>query len=449
MKRLTLNLRYRGKPLSYVRQGVDFGRRLCVGASPALFWQVLAQGFPQCHTLLQRQGEGYMLRTRREWRLEVAGQQAQGDVLLRPGDAGTLLLAPQWEVVFGWEEEAPRVPTMAELALRRQYARRAPLSAEQRFTRVFLLLALLATAVGIVVASALQPTPVQAETLVQRYMQAPRAQLVLVEPQPGAPDDYSARTDDSPQPAAPPARPGEPGPASLDDFFGFDPAAVPGAKLGSTSLGAQDLLRVDTGAAISTTAEGAHALKTGEATAWFDVHAREADVLQETDGEGALRTIDLTMGKDGVPLERVDLDELGASAGSYNLVRLEAGNMVRPAVQQRFAGLDAVAEEELEVSAGAAGARGDLTSLRQSVRTYRRQIETLFRAENAVSPMHGTLVVTLFIATDGTVQDAALQPEAGSLFGERFLQRAHDVILAWHLPVTQDTVYQFRITFMQ
>ncbi|MCD4829921.1 MAG: hypothetical protein K8R90_10875 [Candidatus Cloacimonetes bacterium] len=447
MKQLNMTLNYKGKALSYMRQGVDFGRSLRIGSDASLFWQILDDNFPCRHTLLVRSGEGFRLHCRSDWLLQVSGRQETGDVLLRPGMDGTLTLSPDWVIGFAWREPVRHVFTQAELTLRRQYARRLPLSLEQRFTRLFMLLALLATIGGIVLVNAIWPAQSVERDIFDLASSAHEASLVRIQRQRAAttfaPDPVNQPVVES-TPSAPTDQPLP----SVGDLFGVD-ATLPSGSLTDINLGAHDLLQVETGATIITVGGSNRHLSSDEATAWFETAPGGAAAVLAADNTGNLRSRNIGVGQEGFRLEQVNLDEVTARAGEYNLVRLETGGIINPAVQERFSGLEPVPEEALDVETNAVGGRGDLAGLRQTVRTYRRQIESLFRAECALNDMHGSLAITLFIAADGTVQDATLQAVPGSSFSDSFVRKAYDMLRAWRLPVKEDTVYKFRMTFMQ
>ena len=478
-KLLGLKLKYQDKFLSYVTEKNDFGNKFTIGSDPNLFWQILDTRFPKQHTLVSKHGETFKLHLRQGMNLTVKrGDETlslddlkqrkliQGnDLLLQQDTRGIIKIGDDWEIEYAFAKPYSHVPTQAERALIAQFSRRPVASAEQKFTTVFLLLAFLVTIVGIIVFQSIKPAPVQQRSIVEMYKERQLAQLTQIEApveeeETGqAEEDYAnrnvgeerAETAEAAEQAVAAAQQATVGNIAEDLGFDFDPNAVPSGGLAGTGVSADAILEVNQASAIVTAGGTGRALASNEAAAMFDARAAGGTQALEGAGDigGMLATENIGVGGGGMNLEAVDIGQIAGSGGSYQTVTLTNNAQFQAIRASRYGGIARVKQEELEVLPPTDPQRTEFANIKTYISTYQTQVNNAFRVESAVAPMHGTLEITLLIAAGGKVEGVELSAVPGSDFTPNFLKKVEDICMNWKIPVSKNTIYSWRMQFIQ
>ncbi|MCD4828727.1 MAG: hypothetical protein K8R90_04755 [Candidatus Cloacimonetes bacterium] len=477
-KLLGLKLKYQDKFLSYVTEKRDFGKKFLIGSDPNLFWQILDSRFPKQHILISKHGNTFKLHLRQGMNLSVQrGDETLSmeelkqrklirgnDLILSEDTRGTITLGKDWEIEYAFSKPYAHVPTQAERALIAQFSRRPPSSAEQKFTSVFLLLAILVTVIGIIIFQTMKPEPTQKRSLVELYQAREMAQLVqtdamVAEDATGTEEDYSQRdvaaereasAADAEQVVAEAAQVSA-GMISEDLGFEFDPNAVPQGGIAGTDIGADAILQVNQASSIVSTGGSGRSLASNEAAAMFDARAAGGAQALEGAGDigGMLATDAIGVGGGGMALEAVDIGQIAGSGGSFQVVQLTSNAQFQSIRASRYGGIARVSQEELDILPPTDPQRTEFANIKTYISTYQTQVENAFRIESAVSPMHGTLEITLLIQAGGKVDGVELSTVPGSQFSQGFLSKVEDICMAWKIPVSKNTIYSWRMQFMQ
>ena len=168
---MNLKLYYKGKLLDIAKYGRDFTKKLYIGSSKYLFWQILDTKFPSKHLFLKKKDDKFYMNLRSG--MNVAFQQngqtmdsaalksknllTGNELQLANEMTGSVQVNPDWVINYEFVEPYATVYTEKEKQIISQYSRRAELLPFQKFTRNFLLLALAVTVVGLIVFDLVKP----------------------------------------------------------------------------------------------------------------------------------------------------------------------------------------------------------------------------------------------------------------------------------------------------
>jgi len=473
-KELGLKLKYKSKFLSYVTEKKDFGKSFVIGSDANLFWQILDDKFPKNHVLVSKQGEGFLLHLRPGMNLTVnrgdqvlTPEQLKSSNLLHgndvPRNEDPRATSGDWEIEYAFATPYSHEPTQAERALIAQFTRRPPASAEQKFTNIFMLLAFLVTIIGIIVFKSVQPAPGPQRSLVDIYKERELAQMANIEqPMPEQQGPMQQQEGEganvAEQRAASAAQAGQAvatgqqvsaAMISGDLGFNFDPNAVPTGGIGGGGVSADAVLQVNQAMTITSSGGGGRAAGANEAVAMFNARAAGGSQAMQSGGNVQIARERIGVGGGGGNLQAVDINQVAGSGGSYQTVQLTSNAQFQSIRAARYGGITPVKQEQLDVLPPTDPQRTEYANIKTYISTYQKQIENAFRVESALVDMHGSLEITLLIASGGKVDGVELKSAPGSYFSPSFLQKVDGICKAWKIPVSKNTIYGWRMQFIK
>ena len=190
---LNLILSYKGKTLDVIKQGKDFTNKWIIGSNKRLLWQILDTSFPFQHRLLIQKGDnsylqippGASLTCSKDGKpvetayLQQNGILQGGSLLLRNDMAGTIKIAPDWDISYEYAEPRVLRLTDQEQRLVAQYSRREALTPSERANRTLILVCLIVGIIFLLVYDyVLKPKAEAAATLAAKLAELERAQRI-------------------------------------------------------------------------------------------------------------------------------------------------------------------------------------------------------------------------------------------------------------------------------
>jgi len=169
-KILNLKLKYKDKYLDTARYKRDFEGKFFIGSDKMQFWQILDDKFPAKYNLISRVGNSFKMTLRQGMDVVVkkddrvlTKEELQKSKLLNkniltldPTSAGRLRFGGNWEIEYTFAKPYTYVASPEEIAVGKQFARFSPLTAQEKFTRIFLVIGIAFTAVGLYIAESIK-----------------------------------------------------------------------------------------------------------------------------------------------------------------------------------------------------------------------------------------------------------------------------------------------------
>lgn len=468
-KVLNLKLIYKNKPLDTASYKKDFTNRFFIGSDKNIFWQILDKAFPEKYELVSKRGDNFSLNLRQDMEASIIkdGQTLNHEELrqqnlikgnsLRLDDntEGSVTFNNVWAVEYFFKEPRKYTRTPEEIALHSEFAKSPPLSREERFTRIFIILGLVFTIIGLYIGEATYVPP-KVEGLEERLQRiddfATRVQPEIEE-EPVAEVTPQEGTEEKPEEEKEVQEtPQEITSEDFKDMFGID--------LGTGEVGDADIsneileiTQVDEIVAATTNTEPGGGPGTGPGTGKPGGSTVLDDIASTTDigtGEGlgdlgGLDDLDLG-GTSG--FEDVDMASLGGDIGDYTITKIKSQAHFDEQ-KKRFAGIMAVKEGSIKLEEMTPEAKTELANITQQVNTYKPQINRLYTVQSMMMDMYGSLEIEIIIEDNSSIVAVNFIESDGSFFTESFLQEAQQMIMKWKIKVKKAIIYSFRMKFQK
>jgi len=475
-KILNLKLKYKGQYLDTVKYNKDFKKHFVIGSDKHLFWQILDSAFPKKYQILNKIGNKFVINLRNNMTTSVkkdgkqlSMEELKKENLLRGNKLyidekteGSINFGNDWEMEFVYATPYKYVPTQEELRIAKNFAKWPSLTKEQKFTRIFLILGLLFTAVGLYIASKTYVPP-QVSNLTERLRRieeskiATRVQPEIVpekvkQPQRKTKSEAEKKAEAEKKKAEAEKKQAK---VTAEDFkkqFGFD---IGEAAKSETDL-SKELLEVNqydeiVAASISGKkgpgiGKGAGAKGTGGGAVLDELVSKTQNNL--TEGLGDVSDLEgLDLGKEA-GLEEVDLAKLGGEVGKFHITQVK-GKAQFEKVKKRFAGIQAIKEGSIKLEEQTPQFKTEIANIQQQVNAYKSQINRLFTVETMMVDMYGSLDIEIIIKANGTIAAVNITDVSGSYFTDSFLKKVKDTILKWKIKVKKPVIYSFRMKFLK
>jgi hypothetical protein len=469
-KILNLKLKYKDKILDIARQKRDFTGSFIIGSSKYIFWQILDKAFPDKYSLINKSGSSYKLKLREGMDITIKknNQELTKDDLRRanllkgntltmdPSTIGAVTFGEDWKIEYNFIEPYRYVATREELTIAKQFAKASPLSPQEKFTRIFVILGVLATWIGLYIAESNYVPPVKLNfterlQMIEEYATQVQAEVTeeVVGPTETGPKSREEMEEEVTEQVEQAQAMSS---AEFEQEFGLTLGDGISGMPGGEGVGdfSNELLEVTEVSEIVVAGTGPGTGSGPKATRGasdLDVAgAGGFDLEGVGDGLGDIGGLEgLDLGGTG-GFEEVDLASLGGDVGSYNVTKVESKAQFQ-AVKKRFAGIKMVKEGTIKIEEMTPEAKTELANIDNVVSTYKPQITKLFTVESMLMDMYGTIEFSLIISASGRVEAVDMEVADGSYFTDNFLRKCRQIILNWKIKVKEPIGYSFRMKF--
>ncbi len=495
---LTLFLNYKGKDLDVIKHGRHFTNKWFIGSNKFLQWQILDPSFPDKLQLISQKGDSLFLNLVNPNQLscsqngkEVDNAQLKSNGILRGNElelrndmSGTVNLIPDWQIRFMYTEPWVRVLTHEEQQIVAQYSRRSEGTAQERFSRNLMILAVLISGVFLVGYDLfLKPVTSTAGTLEAKLAQFQKAERILPSDLPttntGMTDaemaaaDAAAKAEAAAQAAANAAaaraaaqvnagrtRPGTgtgtPGATRtassvFGDFTGG--GGTPGGTRTSTVVAS--VSRTFTAASRNGGGGGGTGPGPGGSGGGTGVgnpssfNPGAISGYNQSVMGGAVTGTGSIKGSTAIPTgEAVSVATGGNLANLAPKGRPVAQSGADRAAMNTFTAANVSTKTEASIQSAPEADRPDLQKIAASVNTRKGQVEQLYRRAAAIKATSGSVKIRLYIGADGRVKTAVVTPTTEG-FTEQFLRDLKNMVQGWTFPISSQQVYEFTYRLSQ
>lgn len=463
-KILNLKLKYKDKYLDTARYERDFTNKFFIGSDKMLFWQILDEKFPAKYNLISKSGNDFKLTLRQgmdvvvkkdekvltKEELQRSNLLTKNVLTLDPRSAGRLRFGGNWEIEYSFTKPYKYVPTPEEIAIGKQFAKFSPITAQNKFTRIFLVLGVLFTAVGLFIAESTYEPPVEidfADRLLKIEEMATQIEVPEVEVEEEVTRKTTTKEAEEGEVVEQVEEAQAMTEAEFEQEFGLAlDSGMPGGE-GSSDF-ANELLEVTEVSEIvaAGTGTGDGGPKATRGAADLDVAGSSGFDVSSAEGLGDIGGMEgLDLGGIG-GFEEVDVGALGGDLGSYSITKVESKAQFQ-AVKKRFAGIKMVKEGSVKIQEMTQEAKTELANIDQIVSTYKPQITKLFTTESMMMDMYGTIEFSIIIGETNKVEAVDIEVADGSYFTDSFINKCRQIILNWKIRVKEPIGYAFRMKF--
>lgn len=470
-KVLNLKLKYKDKVLDTVRQNRDFKKKFYIGNDRDLFWQILDKAFPKRFNLISKMGSSFKMNLRDDMKVIVKkdNQELGMDDLKRanlikgktltldPSTAGTIDFG-SWEIEYSFSKPYTYAISAQEISIAKQFAKFPPSTPQQKFTRIFIILGLIATWLGLFIVESTYVPPLTmdfAERMQRIEDFATQVQPEIIEDVEGAIETQvgKSREEMEEEVTEQVEYAQEMTSAQFEQEFGLSLDVGAGIQ-GGTGTGdfSNELLEVTEVSEIVAAGSGGTGTgaKARRGAADLDIAGSGGfDLEGSGDGLGGLGDMSgLDLGGTG-GFEEVDMASLGGNVGSYNITKVKSKAQFS-AVKKRFAGIKMVSEGSIKVKQTISPqTKSIVADIDRVVATYKPQISKLFGVESMMMDMYGTIEFSIIINKNSKVEAVDIEVIKGSYFTDSFLSKCREIITNWKIPVNDPIGYSFRMKFMK
>jgi hypothetical protein len=462
-KILNLQLNYKGKYLDTVRYERDFNSSFYLGKNKHLFWQIDDPKFPEKYKFLAKAGskfklflqEGMHLQVNKNGR-ELSEDELKKENMLRgnalvidPNTEGKIDFPNDWSVQYFFKEPYKFVPKQEHLAIHKQFAKSPKPSEEEKFTRIFIILGLLITAVGLFIGE-LAYEPPEEISFTERFQRiqetATRVETEVVPEVAEVEEPTKTRKQESEEEAQEVVEEAaEMTSAEFAAEFGLEFGGIEGGE-GTDSFEGELLEVTEVGEIVASGPGSGASSKVKKGAAELDMAGSGFDLGSADDGLGELGGLDgLDLGGNG-GFEEVDMASLGGDIGNFKTTKVTSKAQFQ-AIRKKYAGIKMVQEGSIELKEQTAAEKTEYANIQQIVNAYKPQITKLFTSETMMMDMYGTLKFNLIIDSNDKVEAVDIEVADGSSFSDSFLKKAEQIIMNWTIKVERPVGYSFSMTF--
>ena len=476
---LNLILSYKGKMLDVVKQGKDFANKWIIGSDKHLLWQILDTSFPFQHRLLVQKGDntylqlppGASLTCSKDGKpveaayLQQNGILQGGSLLLRNDMAGTIKIAPDWDISYEYAEPRVLQLTDQERRLVAQYSRREALSPSERANRTLILVCLIVGIAFLLVYDyVLKPKAEAAATLAAKLAELERAQrieAIIGEPE-ALPEQEMEVTEAEMVPreerTTATTATGRRAPATAQATFGKFRSSDPTSGAYTSGQPAQqatvlrEFVTARPGSRIGTGGSGgvgpSFDVSGGGAGSGYSPSFNPGETARYNQTDLSQVVIGQTPrgGTTVKPTGKIDKFTGDASKLAPARKPLPQSAQTQRIIQS-FQSPSISTISENNVVGATAGASSDIDDIYGQLYGRKGQITQLYRKHSAVQASSGSISIKLYIDSNGTVV-ADVIPNSAS-FTQSFLQEVKRLVENWTFRVSKKTIYQFQIRLSQ
>ncbi|MFO7895821.1 MAG: hypothetical protein R6U84_02700 [Candidatus Cloacimonadales bacterium] len=462
-KILNLQLNYKGKYLDTVRHERDFNSSFYLGKNKHLFWQIDDKKFPGKYKFLAKTGskfklflqEGMQVKVNKNGR-ELSKEELKKENLLQ-GNAlvldaaseGIIEFPNDWSVQYFFKEPYKLVPKQEHLAIHKQFAKTPKPSDEERFTRIFIILGLLITAIGLFIGE-LTYVPPEEISFSERFQRiqdtATRVETDVVPEVAEVEEPVQTRKQESEEEAQQVVEEAaEMTSAEFAAEFGLEFGGLEGGE-GTDSFEGELLEVTQVGEIVASGPGDGASSKVKRGAGELDMAGGGFDLDSAEEGLGGLGGLDgLDLGGSG-GFEEVDMASLGGDIANYKTTKVTSKAQFQE-IRKKYAGIKMVQEGSIELQEQSAAEKTEFANIQQIVNAYKPQITKLFTSETMMMDMYGTLKFNLIIDSNNSVEAVDIEVAEGSYFSDSFLQKAKQIIMNWTIKVEKPVGYSFSMTF--
>lgn len=445
-KNLKMDLYYKGTNIGYVNEGKDIKNKFFVGTDKKLEWNFFdGIRFPKRHLLLKRSKDKFVMFLTRGMNVSVKmGEKIlskeelkQRNILdgnkliIDPSISGQVSLADNWAIAFEYRKPYKKVLTPEQKEAMKLYQRFPKPTKEQKNLRAMSFVALLLVLIiGFAMENYELPVIERSAATFARIGDIPPQRVQETQPTQVA-DPSTAVQEDEPVDDAP----------AMPSALGAWGSSRTGTLDESEVMEARQTERVATivGERIGRRGEPGAGGRPGTGDAAGD----GADFQRRT---GEVSGGPVWGGSDDIVRRggrRVD------GVGDTDLPILSAGELegAIARAQQARQGRDVgpVADDRTAIEQLPEAQRTFVEDIRNYIENYWYQIENIIREERTRQQIFGRLNITLYIDEQGEVDAAIIEPQPGSFFTDRFIQRAQSAMMTWRVRGTGELQeYRFR-----
>ncbi len=463
-KVLNLKLIYKDKSLDVIKYKRDFHNKVYIGNDKKLFWQILDKQFPQKHEFLTKKGSEFRINLRDEmsYRITKDNQELteeelkrkniikKNKLILDPKTEGEIKFRDNWKIKYNFALPYSFTPSAEEIKLAKKFSHLPPLSPQQKFTRLFILLGILFTFIGLYIVE-LNYVPPKRVNLKEKLRHIEQI-ATKVEPVAEVPEEKQvARSqkeekvvDEEVEQAQ------EMTSSQFEQEFGLSlESGMPGGE--GTEDFNNELLEVTQAEQITveggTQGSGSRKAKAQRGAADLDLAGTSGYNLESAgdglSGLGGTSGIDLGGSGD---FEEVDMSGLSGKVGDYKIHKIQNSAEFK-AVKKRFAGLKSVKAGSIKLKKSSPKVQSEVANIDQIVTTYKPQITKLFTTESMLVDMYGSIEFVLYIGDNGNIEAVEINASKNSSFTNSFLSKTRKIIMNWKIEVKNAIVYSFRMKF--
>ena len=347
--------------------------------------------------------------------------------------------------------------TKEDRASYQKFHRKTPLSGEQKFTRIFLILGMLFTIIGLFVfektyippakidfrdrLQSIEKQATQLEVDFEEEVQEEIAESVNIGgfSKQGSEDAAAAAAEEAQAKFS----------SDLERMIGGMGSFSGGTEVGdlsgdlmeTTSLGTQFVEGGDSDGFNIADAIGYNPNNSGTG----DLLANAGDLGDFTDLSGVS---DVGVGLNNAGFENVNVGDLAGEATSYSSTKL-TNKAQFDKIAKSYLGVGMRNLKNIDLSK-APELKTEIARIEQQISVFAPQIKKLYLIESMMRDMYGTIFWDILIDKSGKIVavDYSFNPK-GSYFTTKFLEKTKEIILGWHINVEETTEFRFRRTFMK
>ena len=482
-KILNLELRYRNKFLDTAKYLRDFKKKFVIGSDKNLLWQILDDSFPKRHTLITKGRKNsfllhitkdmdiYLKRRGKEYTKQdlIRAKLLRNNVVAIDENAeGYITFHNDWKINFSFRKPYVHVLTPEEKKLYAMYARWEPLTKEQKFTRVFLILAILITLIGLYIFDKTYTPPEQVNFIQKLEKIEEQATKVIPEIEEEKPEKkktgYTGGQKFGSEEQA--KEQVEKAQQQASDFVKKNL----GLELGGSSTQGEGTL--DKNAIYSVNViDPMFAATSGNGTKGgiggvpsdnasdnvFNVGG-SGDLLGSGEGSLASSLGDIgnigdianltSLGAGAEGFEKISDKQLAGDLKNFKVVQIKNAQQFEYIKQATFGNVKPIAEDDIKL-VKSKELKTEIANIQQQINLYKPQLVDLFNREVFKRDMWGTIKFNLLIEKSGKIVAVKYSVIKGSFFTPEFLEKARKIIMQWKIDVKDNTNYEFKITFIK
>lgn len=491
---LKMNLKYKGKDLNYVTSQNELKSKFYIGSDKHLFWQILDKSFPAKHKFVTRKGKDYVAHLKNNMKVSVnyndqelsnvelksKGIMKGDELYLRPGYTGTIALAPDWEVDFKYFQKKRKKISKEELRVIKKFSRWSPWTKEERFTRIFLLLAFIFTLAGSIAFDIMYEPPVRELTFEDYSSEALGASIedwienkvteeeVVQETKEEAGAD-AEEAEETPKEEPTPQQTQQEAEAAEVAEATAELSSFLSANLGDTTeddaadAGAGEDLFAGNNVQVINQLGELTAAAVGNQSGNTNNNANASGNLFKADpGQLGVESNDIGDAGLGDLFSKGQLEETTEAGGfDINIAGFDTGmgqageiktvtpNQVKARIaeaKRKMASVKVISEDDIKSGKVQVSESSAIGIVRNRVNTFKSRIMKIYNTQFQFSEMYGSLKITLYVEPSSVV--AEVEPAPGSKFDDDFIDAVKsDIAGSWKFPVSENVVYPFIMRF--
>ncbi|MDD3051424.1 MAG: hypothetical protein PHR06_09780 [Candidatus Cloacimonetes bacterium] len=486
-KQLNLRLFYKDNHIDTAVANRDFSSKLFMGKGKDTFWQIADQKFPEKYLFLSKKGSDYVVNLQKGMSFTIKKNDnvmSENEVkssmvlngnrlLVKEGTEGNIDIGNEWAIQYSYVPVREASITPQQKMLIKEYGRRSELTAQEKFTRNFLILGVFLTLVGILLFDTLYQPIVIDQALRLRSYDTALATPVTTKPiytQPTEPAEEAPEAEVVQETETPTTTEKTTAAVSAVDFqsnFGFDPnAGISQSQINETKFLQVQVAQAIVSSDITGTQTGTSKSKSGKGSG--------PGSSKSGSGEGfKLDGLDVKPNT-----ENLNLNELMSTSefkditsgsnlkdvGDYSTFMGKTGGLEKIEItkmdnQKKFledvkkmgSQLQRIEEKQIEaetVTGTPTSSQQEVRVLREKIRSYQNQLTQAFNKYSLTKKVYGTVLFEILIVPGGKISSINYDISKDSKLPDDFIIQCVDIIKEWKIDVSKPTIYPLRMNFM-